>query len=126
MKHCDRAGADCGALRSRGGSAAVSAHTPGPWRVATRRGTDAFYIVEAAGVEAAGPECPMWQGYRVAHVQDCNELMQNTANACLIAAAPDLLAALKACLASFDEVDRASELGRQVKAAIKRAEGARP
>ncbi len=72
------------------------AFTPGPWRIAKRGEDEAFYVVERDE-----PNEPSRHAYRVAHVLDYNELQQNAANACLIAAAPDLYAALSNLLADL-------------------------
>jgi hypothetical protein len=74
------------------------AFTPGPWRIAKRGEDEAFYVVERDE-----PNEPSRHAYRVAHVLDYNELQQNAANACLIAAAPDLYAALAALLPAVDD-----------------------
>ena len=65
------------------------AFSPGPWRIAKRGEDEAFYVVERDE-----PNEPSRHAYRVAHVLDYNELQQNAANACLIAAAPELFEAL--------------------------------
>lgn len=69
----------------------MSKHTPGPWRAAVRRGYAAV---------ASGPQTD------TVMVADCRtvdvDLPTATANACLIAAAPDLLEALKILLADMD------------------------
>ena len=75
------------------------AFTPGPWRIAKRGEDEAFYVVERDE-----PNEPSRHAYRVAHVLDYNELQQNAANARLIAAAPDLFAALYSLL-DFEEPD---------------------
>lgn len=72
------------------------AFTPGPWRIAKRGEDEAFYVVERDE-----PNEPSRHAYRVAHVLDYNELQQNAANACLIAAAPDLVEALDEMLREF-------------------------
>ena len=58
-------------------------HTPGPWAARYHESTDS-YTIHVAGRS--------WESYAVAEVSDC---VQDEANARLIAAAPDLLAALE-------------------------------
>jgi len=62
-------------------------HTPGPWAVHHHESTDT-YTIHVAGRS--------WESWAVAHVGDCT---QDQENARLIAAAPDLLAALQGLLA---------------------------
>lgn len=104
------------------------AFTPGPWRIAKRGEDEAFYVVERDE-----PNEPSRHAYRVAHVLDYNELQQNTANACLIAAAPDLYEALDrinvaACYASEEDTDAREavllHIGELARAALAKAQGA--
>lgn len=57
-------------------------HTPGPWTVKSHENDT--YTIHVA--------CKSWESWAVAHIEDCT---QDEANARLIAAAPDLLAALE-------------------------------
>lgn len=68
-------------------------HTPGPW--------------EAGPVSDARIGIYSEHGYRVATVHDFNGYTENEANAFLIAAAPELLAALRAvpCDADYASAD---------------------
>lgn len=63
----------------------MTQHTPGPWHIGKRQPSSSFYIYGPQGEEIA----------------DCDPLTQfeniNRANARLIAAAPELLAALEWC-----------------------------
>ena len=77
-------------------------HTPGPWEVREHEGLFAFawergFVIESDSVE------------------------QDRADARLIAAAPELLAALKAVYATL--YDNQCEIGLQAAAAIAKAEG---
>ena len=66
-------------------------HTPGPWAAHHHEATDT-YTIHVAGRS--------WQSWAVAHVWDC---FQDEANARLMAAAPDLLEALKAIMEMLDD-----------------------
>ena len=92
-------------------------HTPGPWTTDGTANTGDLDIVAPTG--------------RVAMV-DCEFSVETeevlTANACLIAAAPDLLAALREIAAAVEvgEVDGFSPSGdwfREAKAALNKVEG---
>ena len=87
---------------------AMSSFTPGPWRV----GGNSWFVNQIPIEPAIG--CAYGAGYEV------------KANARLIAAAPDLLAALQACdeaMIYMSEYDIPIMLPAQVKAAIKKATG---
>jgi len=86
-----------------------SKHTPGPWRV-QRETTYPLFTVWGHAPNAA--ETPLLVAKNISE-----------ANARLIAAAPDLLAAAKACLAHDDAGDWRSVLHgkEQLRAAIARA-----
>lgn len=87
--------------------------TPGPWAVHAHA-TDT-YTIYVAGRH--------WDSWAVAHVGYTKE---DESNARLIAAAPDLLAALQACdeaMEYMSEYDIPITLPEQVKAAIKKATG---
>ena len=83
-------------------------HTPGPWSAHAHESTDT-YTIHVAGRS--------WESWAVAHVGDCTD---DEANARLIAAAPDLLEALKNVIRgvpdTWDGVIKA-------RAAIAKAEG---
>jgi hypothetical protein len=85
----------------------MSKHTQGPWAVHYHESTDTYTIYVAGR---------SWERWAVAHVGDCT---QDEDNARLIAAAPDLLAALNYL------VDRVPALGNvpEIRAAIDKAEG---
>lgn len=104
------------------------AFTPGPWRIAKRGEDEAFYVVERDE-----PNEPSRHAYRVAHVLDYNELQQNAANACLIAAAPDLVEALDEMLREFGVDGHGAEFEDgecrvvdRARAALAKAQGAQP
>lgn len=103
-------------------------HTPGPWKIWRERDTQTEFCI-CVGIE----------GVRLASLPDMRVIGENEANACLIAAAPDLLEACKAAWAELDnryDVDvpepghskeypfnGAGELMRRLQAAIRKAEG---
>lgn len=88
-------------------------HTPGPW------------FVNGDCVEADGPEGPRDVTVAVVHGHPHNTV--RAANARLIAAAPELLAALKELVAYDDGSNEPEDYGYEVlqrcKAAIAKAEG---
>jgi hypothetical protein len=82
----------------------MNAHTPGPWQVEKGRDKTHPYSVTGDGFDLA----------RCVTVDD----------AALIAAAPDMLAALKAMLHRFgDSTDRTTQAERMALAAIAKATG---
>lgn len=95
----------------------MSKHTPGPWRVehsAPEEGFDAWVIDDPT------------HGYTIATVADTfNKRSENAANAHLIAAAPEMLAALKEYVRDYgDNEDGDSQLmAEKARAAIAKAEG---
>lgn len=101
----------------RSGNAIPPQHTPGPWRVVEAGG---FWIVPAAPVsgidelaqELAGPDITI-----------VPVPLDSEANAQFIAAAPDLLAALKATVKWFAPDDETRLTLATVQAAIAKAEG---
>lgn len=101
----------------------MSAHTPTPWRIATRDSSEGFFIVEQNGGERDDGDR---SSYRVAHVIDYNDRAENEANARLIAAAPELLAALRETLRVLEACTTA-EYSKAIKddahAAIAKATG---
>ncbi len=105
----------------------MSAHTPGPWRVAGYAGEHD---------EAGAAITSSFDGYRVATTTcvEGDEWTRYYANACLIAAAPDLLTGCKESLNALrDYVEQLEEQGgmmgygrsviRRLEAAIAKAEG---
>lgn len=94
-------------------------HTPGPWRTAdSEAGMPAIRSCEGA------PRTIALIDVRFPHLVSPEERL---ANARLIAAAPELLEALQACLVvlradSDSEEDNATEI-KQAQSAIKKAEG---
>jgi len=95
----------------------MSAHTPGPWTARKSRGLNS-YEINAIGAYLAdvwGADDPVPNGVPRKAVK---------ANAHLIAAAPDLLAAIKALLAASMYRDHPAESDMAI-AAIAKAEGKR-
>lgn len=100
-------------------------HTPGPWKVESfpevgKKGS--VYVSGAEGWEVS-PVCSTWE---------TESRIKNEANAQLIAAAPDLLAACRECLSAVDEaysatghfrVAATSEQRMRLEAAITKATG---
>jgi hypothetical protein len=96
-------------------------HTPGPWTISERDPQrDQFYVF---GTDFTG------QDYPVATVTSCDDPDQHDANARLIAAAPELLDALKNLRAMVIGEHGASAYsnvnGERADAVIRKAEGAR-
>lgn len=91
-------------------NASATKHTPGPWKVFyTTNGQTIIGIGEAAGAEGiTDPQFGLWRSGK-----------EREANARLIAAAPDMLAALKAILAH--KPDNADAIWEQVEEAIAKA-----
>lgn len=87
----------------------MSKHTPGPWKI-----VDAwnYYMVEGQNDEEI-----IWQDgpYQTPTI--------NKANACLIAAAPDLLEALEAIVGNSSIQRVSDELHAKARAAIAKAKG---
>ena len=109
----------------------MSAATPGPWTVEVNRGTKG----QDCGLSIMQQTAPR-ADYRgeVAHVADAEliggiTLAERNANACLIAAAPDLLEACQTVLAGFDRgiaVDANTANGlvaARLRSAVAKAEG---
>lgn len=87
----------------------MNAHTPGPWHIGMRPGP---IVYGPAGEQVVSLLDPL--------VVDS----ENRANAHLIAAAPDLLAALEACISAGSMIQqgkRGGEVMGQLSAAIDRA-----
>ena len=89
----------------------MSAHTPGPWQLSAQSVAPEWLLVIKGEVIIA----------------NVNEDLRQEANARLMAAAPDLLAALEAVLADVQDIDNdhalTPQVGRQVRAAILKAKG---
>lgn len=96
--------------RQMGGSMSAPKHTPGPWQMRSQR------IQRAATVEAPGrtPICV---------TTGVESKVTHEANARLIAAAPDLLAALEAVAEFWAGGDVPPELDAQMRAALAKATG---
>lgn len=92
-------------------------HTPGPWNTMLNTRPGAGYIaIERAGTEFAIARVPLsangWHDE------------QSKANAALIAAAPELLEALKACKVLYcDYAKERHPIHEQIEAAIAKAQG---
>lgn len=105
----------------------MSKHTPGPWKTAdiTSRGTHVYWRIEAPSKHVAGVSVDVTL-YPVDVVAVSEELK---ANARLIAAAPDLLAALEALEVavsmdfSLDRDSRINAAASGARAAIAKARG---
>jgi hypothetical protein len=91
-------------------------HTPGPWRIEERNGMAANqygrFNVSASHYSRPG----------VIDGRDCVVEVRDEANARLIAAAPDLLEALKNLVAFLDDQDN-FKFTEEARAAIAKAEG---
>ena len=83
-------------------------HTPGPWKVSDKRDADCSVVTSPTG--------PVAKTYWTQNVPEMR------ANAHLIAAAPELLAALKALEGSFEK-HRPKTMWDAARAAIAKAEG---
>lgn len=92
---------------------AKAGHTPGPWQA--HQVTSGSVVIEVAG---AGRE---QQAIALISTPLHIGLARWQANACLIAAAPDLLAALTALLAKHDDRDGLSDLWPREAAAARAA-----
>ncbi len=91
----------------------MNKHTPGPWDAHHHESTDT-YTIHVAGRS--------WESWAIAHVGDCT---QDEANARLIAAAPDLLDALRQWAAAERDSDM-EEMANAIRsrdAAISKATG---
>ena len=103
----------------------MSAHTPGPWTFSRwdQYGDTRFYVAQADGA----PYTPQYSDAAtlIAETVSIERVAIQEANARLIAAAPELLEALKAVLDHFDKAsfERAFSLAAK---AIAKAEGGAP
>jgi hypothetical protein len=95
----------------------MASYTPGPWTVATHDDREGRRVVEHAGVAVAlicaSASSPASGGH----------YFEKDANARLIAAAPDLLDALKACVQVMVEHNAQHVEWDEAVAAIAKAEG---
>ena len=92
------------------------AHTQGPWAVSN-------YYAGKASISGEN-----WGGFATVVTRldgDENEYSEGLANAHLIAAAPDLLAALTSALDALDDSGEYPETARLARAAITKSRGAR-
>lgn len=91
---------------------APATHTPGPWTARPRRTGDSWWV-----------EAPI-EGGRLGYLAECVGRNASEANALLVAAAPDLLQALRDVLEMIDHEIPVSvgSLGK-ARAAIAKAEG---
>jgi len=101
------------------------AHTPGPWHVGPfDRDNQIFSDNGRMRLESGGTTL-----YPIATVNDGWDNTEDEANALLIAAAPELLAALKDCVAEFNGimptelVERFGATRIAARAAVEKAEG---
>lgn len=97
----------------------ATSHTPGPWEVGQHPATSRGWIVRPVLFGSRTTRLPLHEGGHT--------ILKNEADAHLIAAAPDLLAALKVVLSLFggadpDDVEGNEALDAAV-AAISKAEG---
>ena len=105
-------------------------HTPGPWTVENGPVESEMLAISAAGRTFQNPICLFDYGAGPALKWEPNR--EQCANARLIAAAPDMLAALKAVELEAVNAGRGgdvtipSQVWDMISAAIARAEGGRP
>lgn len=90
-------------------------HTPGPWQMSGVRGTSPVYKGHGVG--------PDGQPYVVIVPYNDKDHAECLANARLIAAAPDMLAALKALVTFFESTGFKTGFLADSRAAIAKAEG---
>ena len=83
-------------------------HTPGPWRIeATQMDHgETTTITGDDGLDVARIPSPAWNRHAKLH----GEAKRDRANACLIKAAPALLAAARECLARWERGDLAEAM----------------
>lgn len=105
------------AIRERGG------FTPGPWEVGSRRGKEIYNPCNVGSTTDEQYICSVYGiplHVRLSEIIDDERSAEGLANAHLIAAAPDLLAALKEVVSLSD---RKTHVWDRAHAAIARAEG---
>lgn len=98
----------------------MAQHTPGPWQLHGKGDCPCGTIFDATG------DCYVARAFGPADINDCDPIPNEAAqiaNAALIAAAPDLLAALKNALHHIDIIAPGSHdvLKHGIRAAIARA-----
>lgn len=105
----------------------MTSHTPGPWTLngeVRRVGDTEHYCADICGTNDGG----FWRG-TVAYIQTADHLKrgmridEGKANAALIAAAPDLLTALRGLVQFFGKTGFTTEFLDEAEAAIAKAEG---
>lgn len=110
-----------------GQTSTTAQHTPGPWRVEDRE--PCLVIVPIWDTEL---DTDYFMGRHIATVRHGyigGDMGYSGANARLIAAAPDLLDALRACIANFDYYGNGGvdqDTIDECRAAIAKAEGRQP
>jgi hypothetical protein len=93
----------------------MTAHTPGPWTART-------YSATKGKVEEVSINSSRWKEMAIVFVQEEGDLLGNgEANARLMAAAPDLLAACERLLMSADASWRGRDVGHDWNAACDEA-----
>jgi hypothetical protein len=99
---------------------AKAAHTPGPWE-SRKGGTPGYSRIIAGNRHVATAWADARQDGAIV------ERLAHDANACLIAAAPDMLAALESCVSMLDAYTQGDHTGRPwlrlAELAIARAKG---
>lgn len=107
----------------------MSGHTPGPWNWEHNSASGEDHAcIEIRGESKEYGEVAYLQSYKT---HDYDNRKETIANACLITAAPDLLAACTQLLAVYGELHAAYDLGDcggsiRARAAIAKATGAQP
>lgn len=99
----------------------MSVHTPGPWAVAPK--SSHFAVVAQCGVIVTR------MSWYLSAREGCQGIDESRANAALIAAAPELLAALQACydLIAEEVADgEYTEQAKKARAVIEKATGGTP
>ena len=99
-------------------------HTRRPWRIVDEIGGD-LYVRDVGGVIAFCAKPMRWEGQDDRYT---SEMAECHANARLIAATPDLLAALEAIVADWDDFNSVGdelrgEAYEQARAALSKAKG---
>lgn len=101
-------------------------HTPAPWRVARRPASDGAEVRAIASVAWCGTAASF--GTKETQVIDADEAY---ANACLVAAAPDLLAACEALAEwwhthGIEGTSATDEIAAMARRAVAKAKGEKP
>jgi hypothetical protein len=93
-------------------AAAYRAHTPGPWAVFERPPANEIFGPAAASFVHCGPDVRDDTGFDlIARAYTRDGLNERQANARLIAAAPDLLAALETFVSKYVEMVNSGDAG---------------